>query len=389
MTEPAQYPIAIVACPQRAEHVEKIKAAIGRDVTVFMDEIHPKGDCTFCVNNHIRTLEGMADSRSEWVIVLEDDIEIGDNFHNADRWLKQAAPNVAGVWLYVSDKALQAPGLLPYEPFTTQAVAYRTNHLRPIANFMREYWNRDRKYGTGYAIRLYMKSVKAKAMRTMPSLVDHLDFPSLIWTKRKPPKISVSYRMAKQAANQRQTAASSTDSADACPSGADCQPISLVEWIERDRLSPNDYNPNKQAPTEHRLLKISLLANGWTQPIVVFDSGDGSLVIVDGEHRWRASSDAAVAKLTSGKVPIVRIKGTRSQLMMATIRHNRARGQHGVDRMSEIVAELIKAGLTSDQIETMLQMEDEEVARLAEQSGLPEVVARDCGAEFSAGWIPE
>lgn len=166
------------------------------------------------------------------------------------------------------------------------------------------------------------------------------------------------------------------------------QPISSVEWVSRDSIEPNDYNPNKQPPPEHRLLKVSILEDGWTQPIVVFDDGSGQKpVIVDGEHRWRVSGDKEVSKLTKGKVPIVRINGSREHRMMSTIRHNRARGEHHVLPMAEIVRALLDGGIKKDDVQFLLQMEEEEVERLAERAGLPEVVTRE-HAEFNKGWVP-
>lgn len=166
------------------------------------------------------------------------------------------------------------------------------------------------------------------------------------------------------------------------------QPLSAVEWVNRDTITPNDYNPNKQPPPEHRLLKVSIMEDGWTQPIVVFDDGSGEKpVIVDGEHRWRVSADEEIKKLTQGKVPVVRIKGTREHRMMSTIRHNRARGEHHVLPMAEIVRALLDGGIASSDIQFLLQMEDEEVERLAERAGMPTVITRET-TDFGKGWVP-
>jgi ParB-like chromosome segregation protein Spo0J len=167
------------------------------------------------------------------------------------------------------------------------------------------------------------------------------------------------------------------------------QPLDAVHWVTRDSITPNDYNPNKQPPPEHRLLKVSILEDGWTQPIVVFDDGKGGKpVIVDGEHRWRVSAELEVAKLTGGLVPVVRIKGDREHRMMSTIRHNRARGEHHVLPMAEIVRTLLDGGIDKDDVQFLLQMEEEEVDRLAERAGLPDVVARG-NSDFNKGWVPE
>jgi ParB-like chromosome segregation protein Spo0J len=166
------------------------------------------------------------------------------------------------------------------------------------------------------------------------------------------------------------------------------QPVSRIEWVRREAITANDYNPNVQPPPEHRLLKISLLEDGWTQPIVVIDEGGGAKpVIVDGEHRWRCAADPDVAALTGGLVPIVRIVADRAHRIMSTVRHNRARGEHAVLPMAEVVRELLAGGAAVEDVCFLMQMEPEEVDRLADRAGMPERVSRD-GAEFSKGWVP-
>src|SRR3954470_14009855 len=121
--------------------------------------------------------------------------------------------------------------------------------------------------------------------------------------------------------------------------GTGHQPVSTIQWVPRARLAANAWNPNKQAPPEHRLLKRSILENGWTQPIVVRPEGDG-LEIVDGYHRWLVAADPEVAGLTDGLVPVVELAACPPDLArLATIRHNRARGTHAVVPMADIVAE--------------------------------------------------
>jgi ParB-like chromosome segregation protein Spo0J len=130
------------------------------------------------------------------------------------------------------------------------------------------------------------------------------------------------------------------------------------------------------------------MEDGWTQPIVVFDDGSGAKpVLFDGEHRWRCSANPTIAKLNDGLVPIVRIRKTRSERIMSTIRHNRARGEHGVLNMAELVQELFEDGHAGDRLCAFLGMEDEEVRRLAERAGLREVVTR-AHTDFGKGWVP-
>jgi hypothetical protein len=90
---------------------------------------------------------------------------------------------------------------------------------------------------------------------------------------------------------------------------------------------------------------------------------------------------------TGGRVPIVRIQKDRAQLMMSTIRHNRARGEHRVRQMATIVRELLEANHSPEDVGFLLQMEAEEINRLADRAGMPERIARD-GAPYSKGWVP-
>lgn len=163
------------------------------------------------------------------------------------------------------------------------------------------------------------------------------------------------------------------------------QPLDKINWIDRDQLKPNNYNPNKVAPTELKLLKISIKEDGWTQPIVI----NPDYTIVDGFHRWTVSGHKDIFELTDGKVPTVMIKPKDSnQQQMATIRHNRARGTHGVLEMSKIITDMSESGLSGEEIMERLQMEKEEVVRLLFRAGIPKSdVFKD--AEFSKAWQPK
>tara|TARA_R110002153_G_scaffold4163_1_gene19964 strand:+ start:790 stop:1287 length:498 start_codon:yes stop_codon:yes gene_type:complete len=146
------------------------------------------------------------------------------------------------------------------------------------------------------------------------------------------------------------------------------QPINNVQWVDRDTIKPNDYNPNRVASPELKLLKISILEDGWTQPIVINPKNE----IVDGFHRWTVSNDPELRKLTGGKVPVVITKPKDDEHQkMSTIRHNRARGTHGVLDMAKIIQSMIDSGMSQQEIEKRLQMESEEVVRLALRVGIP------------------
>lgn len=165
----------------------------------------------------------------------------------------------------------------------------------------------------------------------------------------------------------------------------DKQPVSNVRWLNRDELTANDYNPNAVAPPELKLLKISILEDGWTQPIVV----NPDRTIVDGYHRWRVSEMREVKTLTGGLVPVVELRPRDlASQQMATIRHNRARGTHAVLRMATIVESMVHAGLSVEEIMFRLGMEKEEVVRLAMRVGIPQSqLIRDTG--WSKAWVPK
>lgn len=162
----------------------------------------------------------------------------------------------------------------------------------------------------------------------------------------------------------------------------DKQPLSKIEWIDRTKLSANNYNPNIVAPPELDLLKISILESGWTQPIVI----NPDFTIVDGFHRWTVSGHKEIFALTDGKVPTVMIHPKdKSTQQMATIRHNRARGTHVVLEMSKIVTDMVSDGLTGEEIMERLKMEKEEVTRLLFRAGIPKSeVFTDL--EFGKAW---
>lgn len=165
-------------------------------------------------------------------------------------------------------------------------------------------------------------------------------------------------------------------------------PLAKVEWVDPELLRANDYNPNHVAPPEMALLKVSIIENGWTQPIVVRDVEDGKCEIVDGFHRWTlGQSDPDIRALSGGLVPVVRLVSVDPVTQrMATIRHNRARGTHAVVKMAEIVNALEAMGESDKEIGIRLGMEADEIKRLKTHGSM-----RQHGAtlkEFHHGWVP-
>ena len=161
------------------------------------------------------------------------------------------------------------------------------------------------------------------------------------------------------------------------------QPVSNVQWVPRGSLRANLYNPNAVAPPEMQLLRLSIREDGWTQPLVVLSD----MTIVDGFHRWTVSADPAIRAMTDGMVPVVTISADPVHRMMSTIRHNRARGTHAVLRMAEIVRAMIQTGMSADEICQRLGMEDEELERLLDRSGM--TVRGSAGVDgFGRAWVP-
>jgi ParB-like chromosome segregation protein Spo0J len=166
------------------------------------------------------------------------------------------------------------------------------------------------------------------------------------------------------------------------------EPVDCVLWVKNDVIAANDYNPNAVAPPEMKLLEISITADGYTQPIVAdADHETGKFVVVDGFHRNRVGREsAAVCERVHGYLPLVQIRSTqaeRGERIASTIRHNRARGKHQVERMSEIVLELKRRNWSDEKVGRELGMDPDEVLRLAQISGLAEAF-RD--REFSKAW---
>jgi ParB-like chromosome segregation protein Spo0J len=164
------------------------------------------------------------------------------------------------------------------------------------------------------------------------------------------------------------------------------EPVDLVLWVSSEQVQGNDYNPNKVAPPEMRLLERSIKEDGYTQPIVGY-AVDESIEVVDGFHRSRVGKESkAVRARVHGYLPVTKIRGDRTDSkdrMASTIRHNRARGVHGVLPMADIVANLIKDGWTDTDIAKELGMDADEVLRFKQNLGLPELFKDH---SFSASW---
>jgi len=167
------------------------------------------------------------------------------------------------------------------------------------------------------------------------------------------------------------------------------EPVDFVRWVKAPQVRANDYNPNSVAPPEMELLRLSISADGYTQPIVAMTDED-AFEVIDGFHRHRVGKECKdIQSRVHGYLPLVEIKSERrgkSDRMAATIRHNRARGKHKVEAMSDIVIELKRRNWADDKIARELGMEQDEVLRLCQISGLADIFS---DRDFSQAWEVE
>lgn len=165
------------------------------------------------------------------------------------------------------------------------------------------------------------------------------------------------------------------------------EPVDCVLWVKNEIVYANDYNPNNVAPPEMELLKVSILSDGYTQPIVTMEDAEQKREVIDGFHRNRVGKECEkVQKRVLGYLPVVTINDDRKEKenrIAATIRHNRARGKHTVDGMSDIVVELKKRNWSDEKIGRELGMDPDEVLRLCQISGIAEMFV---DKEFSQAW---
>ena len=164
-------------------------------------------------------------------------------------------------------------------------------------------------------------------------------------------------------------------------------PVYNIIPVPIEKIKPNTYNPNKVAPPEMKLLYESIKADGYTMPIVCYYSKENDIyVIVDGFHRYRVMLEYPdIYEREKGLIPVSIINKALDQRMASTIRHNRARGSHDVDLMSNIVKELHELGRSDAWISRHLGMDRDEILRLKQITGLA-ALFKD--VNFGRAWKP-
>jgi ParB-like chromosome segregation protein Spo0J len=165
------------------------------------------------------------------------------------------------------------------------------------------------------------------------------------------------------------------------------EPVDCVLWVKNESVHANDYNPNAVAPPEMELLRLSIASDGYTQPIVSMLEDEGTREVIDGFHRNRVGKECIdIQSRVHGYLPVVTINESQEGLndrVASTIRHNRARGKHKVESMSDIVVDLKRRNWSNKKISKELGMDADEVLRLAQISGLQEIFQNK---EFTMAW---
>lgn len=167
-------------------------------------------------------------------------------------------------------------------------------------------------------------------------------------------------------------------------------PVYNVIAVPLEKVTANNYNPNIVAPPEMKLLELSIWEDGYTMPCVCYYlKEEDRYEIVDGYHRYLVmKTSRRIYEREQGLLPVSVINKDISERMASTIRHNRARGVHSVELMSNIVAELTKAGMSDSWIMKNIGMDKDELLRLKQVTGLAELFAdKDFGK--SEDWIEE
>lgn len=169
------------------------------------------------------------------------------------------------------------------------------------------------------------------------------------------------------------------------------EPVDCVLWVKNTSVHANDYNPNSVAPPEMELLRLSISADGYTQPIVsMLEENGETREVIDGFHRNRVGKECEeIQSRVHGYLPVVTINEDRTKIndrVASTIRHNRARGKHKIEAMSDIVIDLKKRNWSDSKISKNLGMDQDEVLRLCQIGGLAELFS---DKEFSKSWEAE
>lgn len=163
-------------------------------------------------------------------------------------------------------------------------------------------------------------------------------------------------------------------------------PVLNVQLVKASDVVGNDYNPNKVAPPEMKLLKLSIRKDGLTMPVVVCDTPKDKhrYTVVDGFHRTTVvQQDKEISESLGGYIPVSMLNKSIEDRITSTVRHNMARGTHQVELSAKLVTMLKKHNWTNARIGMELGMDADEVLRLKQITGLAEAFKDE---DFSKSW---
>ena len=164
------------------------------------------------------------------------------------------------------------------------------------------------------------------------------------------------------------------------------QPVDCVQWVDVEKVEANNYNPNSVADEEMRLLYTSIKHNGYTQPVVTFhDKQRDKYTIIDGFHRFfHGKNTEDIRAANKGRLPVVCLDITENEKMASTIQHNRAKGSHSVNGMSNVVFRMLDNGWSDEDVCNHLGMKADELLRLKHITGFSKLFEN---AEYSKSWV--
>jgi len=164
------------------------------------------------------------------------------------------------------------------------------------------------------------------------------------------------------------------------------EPCDFVRWVKIERVSPNDYNPNSTAGKEMGLLYISIKEDGVTMPVVTIPDSD-DFTIVDGFHRYfTCKTKDDLKERMYGYLPITELKKTLEERIAATVRHNRARGSHSVQGMSNLVFKMLQEGVNDEEICRKLGLDATELVKLKHITGYSKLYEN---VEYGKSWTTD
>jgi ParB-like chromosome segregation protein Spo0J len=154
-------------------------------------------------------------------------------------------------------------------------------------------------------------------------------------------------------------------------------PVYNITPVPVEKIRANAYNPNTVAPPEMELLELSIWEDGYTMPCVCYYLPEEDMYeLVDGFHRYQVmKTSGRIYEREKGFLPVAVINKDLSNRMASTIRHNRARGTHNIELMTNIVTDLKKAGMSDAWIMRNIGMDKDELLRLKQISGLAALFA--------------